>query len=62
MGQFKINSDSHVELVTITNSLGQVILSTQDETVFDISGFGNGVYFVAVRTKNGWSNQKLIKK
>lgn len=61
-GNFEIQSNKGIQLVTVTNSLGQMVMESQSDEQYDLSPFENGVYFVSILTSDGWSTKKLIKK
>jgi hypothetical protein len=48
--------------VTITNSLGQVVMTFENVTTIDLSPLTKGVYFVSFETNKGIATQRIIKK
>lgn len=55
----ELNNTSILEQVTIYNTLGQVVLNTQ-ELVVNTSKLASGTYIVEVKTNQGLSTKKLI--
>ncbi len=58
-GVIKLLSDEMIELVTIRNVLGEIVLTTQ-QTKIDLSNYANGVYFVEIKTSTKHIIQKVF--
>lgn len=59
--KFSLKSSARVKEVTISNSLGQILLTTKENKAISIEHFSSGIYFVAIRLENGEVKiQKLI--
>ncbi len=56
----QLPADSSIEKVIFYNTLGQVI-STSNQTSWDVSGFANGVYYLKVFNGNGAKTFTFIK-
>ncbi len=56
-----INIDADVELVTITNTNGQVV-ATSTESSIDVSDLATGLYIVHIQTENGIYSAKITKQ
>ncbi len=60
-----LNSNTQINLVTITNNIGQVVYSNNvnaTETKIQLDGYKIGMYFVKIETANGTATQKLMVK
>jgi len=58
-----IESSQNIQLITITNSVGQMVYRNQIDaarTRLNISEYQSGVYFVQIETDNGTTTQKII--
>jgi len=58
-----IESSQNIQLITITNSVGQMVFRNQIDagrTRLNISEYQSGVYFVQIETDNGTTTQKII--
>ena len=51
-----------VQKATFYNTLGQKVLETADETVWNVSGLAKGVHFITVETNKGTTQLKFIKE
>jgi hypothetical protein len=59
--EFNIKSSLKVKKVTISNSLGQVLLTTKENKSISVESFSTGIYFVNISLENGEVKiQKLI--
>lgn len=55
--------NSSVEQVIVSNSVGQVIKTINENTTrIDMTSLKSGIYFLQIRTKEGIFNQKIMKK
>lgn len=57
----EMSNNQTITKVTITNLMGQTILSAENVSVLDISSLTKGTYFITVATGSGSETQKIIK-
>ena len=58
-----IESSQNIQLITITNSIGQIVYQSQIDaatTRLNVGEYLKGVYFVQIETDNGTTTQKII--
>jgi hypothetical protein len=59
--EFSIKSDSKIKEVSISNSLGQVLLTTDKQKSISVESLSTGIYFVTITLESGEVKiQKLI--
>ncbi|WP_041264082.1 T9SS type A sorting domain-containing protein [Bernardetia litoralis] len=59
--EFNIKSSLKIESVTITNSLGQILLTSYKKKSISIESLSTGIYFVTIKLQNGEVKiQKII--
>ncbi len=49
----EVASKNHIDKVIVYNSLGQSVVQSENSNELDISGLGDGMYYVNVFTRNG---------
>ncbi len=62
-GLFFIQGAEQNSLVTVTNTLGQVVCQTKitgERTEMDLSAHSNGIYFIQIISDNGTVSRKLL--
>jgi hypothetical protein len=59
-GSFAIETADKIEIVTVTNSIGQILKTTKDKR-FSIAELNAGIYIVSVKTDRGIKSQKFFK-
>jgi hypothetical protein len=59
-GSFAIETADKIEIVTVTNSIGQILKTTKDKR-FSIAELNAGIYIVSVKTDRGFASQKFFK-
>ncbi len=60
-GSVFIETNDKIELITITNSIGQLIKSTKEKQ-FLINELNAGIYIVSVKTDKGYLSKKIFKE
>jgi hypothetical protein len=56
-----IETDDKIQIVTVTNSIGQILKTTKDKR-FSIAELNAGIYVVSVKTDNGFTSKKIFKE
>jgi hypothetical protein len=59
-GIFQIKSDLYINRIEIRNTIGQIILSIENENKVDLSGYTSGIYYATIYTSYGPSTKKII--
>ncbi len=62
---FSITSTNLVNIIQVDlyNSLGQLVNKwTKEDAIYDLSDVSKGIYFLQIKTNEGFVNKKLIKK
>ncbi len=54
-------SDAKIEVITVCNLQGQVVITSLDES-FDVSHLPKGIYIVKVKTDKGETTTKIVKE
>ncbi len=60
-----INSDFNIQSIELYDIQGRILatsLENSNDTLFDISGKQNGVYFLKINTENGSKVEKIVKE
>lgn len=60
-GSVLVETDDRIELITVSNTIGQVLKSTKDKQ-FLINHLNGGIYIIYVRTDKGFLSQKIFKE
>ena len=57
----EVTNNQVINRTSITNVLGQTILTFENETSLDISSLNKGTYFITIETDSGKETQRIIK-
>jgi hypothetical protein len=60
-GPLFVETDDKIELITISNTIGQVVKSTKDKQ-FLINDLNAGIYIVSVKTDKEFLSQKVFEE
>jgi hypothetical protein len=60
-GSLSVETDDRIELITVSNTIGQVIKSTKDKQL-SITDLNAGMYLISVKTDKGFVSQKFFKE
>jgi hypothetical protein len=60
-GSLLIETDDKIEMITVTNSIGQILKTTKEKR-FSIAELNAGIYVVSVKTDNGSKSKKIFKE
>lgn len=60
-GSILIETDDKIELITVSNTVGQVVKTTKDKQLL-INDLTAGIYIISVKTDKGFLSQKVFKE
>lgn len=63
-GYFRLSTTEEIELVTLTNTTGQILLTDKPNNkvyTLDLSNKTSGIYSVIIKTRSGTISRKLVK-
>jgi Concanavalin A-like lectin/glucanases superfamily len=60
-GRLSVETDDKIELITVSNTIGQIVKSTKDKQL-SINDLNAGTYLISVKTDRGFLSQKLFKQ
>jgi hypothetical protein len=59
-GSLFVETDDKIELITISNTVGQVLKSTKEKQI-SVNDLNAGMYLISVKTDRGFASQKFFK-
>ena len=59
-GSLSVETDDKIELITVSNTVGQVLKSSKDKQI-SVTDLNAGMYLISVKTDKGFLSQKVFK-